>query len=58
MTSNAAENQFMHCLMHWTMQVVGEPINFIKTSFALRIVAKNVPWNIALSVFFAFDVII
>ena len=33
----------IYAMSHRTMQVVGESINFIKTSFALRIVAKNCP---------------
>ena len=42
----------------FAMQVVGEPIKFIETSFALRIVAKNLPLGHHIKWFSAFDVII
>ena len=43
----------MYAMSHRTMQVVGEPINFNKISFALRIVAPNSPLGhrIKLSIF-------
>jgi hypothetical protein len=40
------------------MQVVGEPINLVKTSFELRIVAKNYPLGHLIKCFSVFEVII
>jgi hypothetical protein len=42
-TDDIKRGKPIYTMTYRTMQVVGERINLIKTSFALRIVAKNCP---------------
>ena len=49
MLSNAVNRNLMRCpIGQFLAKFSGEPINFIKTSFALRIVTNLVPLNINL----------